>query len=87
MARFRIKERNAVERCVVRLEQWRGLAPRTDELAITSQAALHVAAVLIRVRCRAGRLSLASDRQLPSASLMPKTPMTVPVIRSSTRRA
>jgi hypothetical protein len=42
---------------------------------------------LIRVRCRAGRLSLASDRQLPSASLMPKTPMTVPVIRSSTRRA
>ncbi|BAU87778.1 hypothetical protein SLA_6912 [Streptomyces laurentii] len=45
------KERNAVERCVARLDQWRGLALRTDELSITYQAALHVASIVIRVRC------------------------------------
>ncbi len=28
------KQRNAVERCIGRLEQWRGLATRTDKLAI-----------------------------------------------------
>lgn len=46
------EERNAVERCIARLKQWRGLALRTDEPAITSQAAaLHVASILIWVRC------------------------------------
>ncbi|MGW3397875.1 IS5 family transposase [Streptomyces hydrogenans] len=44
------KQRNAVERCINRLKRWRGLALRTDELAITYRAALHVAAILIRVR-------------------------------------
>ncbi|GAA2229937.1 hypothetical protein GCM10010104_23780 [Streptomyces indiaensis] len=28
------KQRNAVERCINRLKQWRGLATRTDKLAI-----------------------------------------------------
>ena len=41
------KQRNAVERCINRLKQWRGLAMRTDKLAITYQAALHLAATLI----------------------------------------
>ncbi|MGY1401326.1 IS5 family transposase [Streptomyces sp. SS10] len=41
------KERNAVERCIARLKQWRGLAMRTDKLAIAYQAALHLAAILI----------------------------------------
>ncbi|QUI34711.1 IS5 family transposase [Streptomyces alfalfae] len=45
------KERNAVERRIARLKQWRGLALRTDKLAITYQAALHVASILIWVRC------------------------------------
>lgn len=44
------KERNAVERCINRLKQWRGLAMRTDKLAIAYQAALHLAATLIWVR-------------------------------------
>ncbi|MFJ4961264.1 hypothetical protein ACIP6P_02190 [Streptomyces sp. NPDC088729] len=33
-----------------RLKQWRGLAMRTDKLAIACQAALHLAAILIRAR-------------------------------------
>jgi transposase len=37
------KQRNTVERCINRLKQWRGLATRTDKLAITYQAALHLA--------------------------------------------
>ncbi|MGM7439874.1 hypothetical protein [Streptomyces tunisiensis] len=41
------KQRNAVERCINRLKQWRGLAMRTDKLAIAYQAALHLAAILI----------------------------------------
>ncbi|WP_420711950.1 MULTISPECIES: IS5 family transposase [unclassified Streptomyces] len=41
------KERNAVERCIARLKQWRGLAVRTDKLAIAYQAALHLASILI----------------------------------------
>ncbi|WP_435372462.1 IS5 family transposase [Streptomyces ficellus] len=41
------KERNAVERCIARLKQWRGLVLRTDKLAIAYQAALHVASILI----------------------------------------
>ncbi|MER7540732.1 IS5 family transposase [Streptomyces sp. NPDC097704] len=44
------KQRNAVERCINRLKQWRGPAMRTDKLAIAYQAALHLAAILIRVR-------------------------------------
>ncbi|MFD8315773.1 IS5 family transposase [Kitasatospora purpeofusca] len=44
------KERNAVERCIARLKQWRGLAMRTDKLAITYLAALHLAAMLIWIR-------------------------------------
>lgn len=44
------KERNAVERCIARLKQWRGLALWTDKLAIAYQAALHVASILIWVR-------------------------------------
>lgn len=44
------KERNAVERCIARLKQWRGLAMRTDKLAIAYQAALHLAAILIWTR-------------------------------------
>ncbi|MFF5574479.1 IS5 family transposase [Streptomyces luteogriseus] len=40
------KQRNTVERCINRLKQWRGLATRTDRLAIAYQAALHIAAIL-----------------------------------------
>lgn len=45
------KERNTVDRCIARLKQWRGLAMRTDKLAIAYQAALHLAAILIWTRC------------------------------------
>ncbi|MFD6192062.1 IS5 family transposase [Streptomyces sp. NPDC060275] len=44
------KQRNAVERCINRLKQWRGLATRTDKLAIAYQAALHLAGILIWTR-------------------------------------
>nr|WP_272263154.1 IS5 family transposase [Streptomyces xanthophaeus] len=44
------QERNAVERCISRLKQWRGLAMRCDKLAIAYQAALHLAAILIWLR-------------------------------------
>ncbi|WP_435843323.1 IS5 family transposase [Streptomyces gardneri] len=44
------RQRNAVERCINRLKQWRGLAMRTDKLAIAYQAALHLAAILIWAR-------------------------------------
>ncbi|MFK4090496.1 IS5 family transposase [Kribbella sp. NPDC020789] len=44
------KQRNTVERCINRLKQWRGLATRTDKLAIAYQAALHLAGILIWVR-------------------------------------
>lgn len=44
------KARNAVERCIARLKQWRGLAMRTDRLAIAYQATLHLAAILIWTR-------------------------------------
>ena len=44
------KQRNTVERCINRLKQWCGLATRTDKLAITFQAALHLAAILIWTR-------------------------------------
>ncbi|MET7814078.1 IS5 family transposase [Streptomyces sp. NPDC005395] len=44
------KQRNAVERCISRLKQWRGLAMRTDKLAIAYRAALYLAAILIWAR-------------------------------------
>ncbi|MFC4472429.1 IS5 family transposase [Streptomyces xiangluensis] len=44
------KLRNTVERCINRLKQWRGLAMRTDKLAIAYQAALHLAAILTWTR-------------------------------------
>ncbi|MFI8266679.1 IS5 family transposase [Streptomyces sp. NPDC085665] len=44
------KQRNSVERCINRLKQWRGLATRTDKLAIAYQAALHLAGILIWIR-------------------------------------
>ncbi len=44
------KKRNTVERCIARLKQWRGLAMRTDKLAIAYQAALHLASILIWAR-------------------------------------
>nr|WP_107066121.1 MULTISPECIES: IS5 family transposase [unclassified Streptomyces] len=44
------KQRNAVERCINRLKQWRGLAMRTDKLAIAYQAALHLAAIFMWTR-------------------------------------
>ncbi|WP_443064443.1 IS5 family transposase [Streptomyces sp. NBC_00539] len=43
------KQRNTVERCINRFKQRRGLAMRTDKLAIAFQAALHLAAILIRI--------------------------------------
>ncbi|MFF9340264.1 MULTISPECIES: SUKH-4 family immunity protein [unclassified Streptomyces] len=44
------KQRNAVERRINRIKQWRGLLMRTDELASPYPAALHLAALLIRTR-------------------------------------
>jgi transposase len=44
------KQRNTVERCINRFKQWRGLATRTDKLAIAYQAALHLAGILIWTR-------------------------------------
>ncbi|MGW6613225.1 IS5 family transposase [Streptomyces erythrochromogenes] len=44
------KQRNTVERCINRLKQWRGLATRTDKLAIAYQAALHLAGILIWIQ-------------------------------------
>nr|WP_239106703.1 IS5 family transposase [Streptomyces rubrogriseus] len=44
------KQRNAVERCINRLKQWRDPAMRTDKLAIAYQAALHLAAILMWTR-------------------------------------
>ncbi len=44
------KQRNTVERCINHLKQWRGLATRTDKLAIAYQAALHLAGILIWTR-------------------------------------
>lgn len=41
------KQRNAVEGCINRLKQQRGLGMRADKLAIAYQAALHLAAILI----------------------------------------
>ncbi|CAL9534376.1 hypothetical protein SUDANB58_04110 [Streptomyces sp. enrichment culture] len=55
------KQRNAVERCINRLEQWRGPATRTDGPAIAHRAALHPAGILIRSRRRPKRQNLAAE--------------------------
>lgn len=39
------KQRNAIERCINKLKQWRGLATRYDKTATIYLAALHVAAI------------------------------------------
>ncbi|ANZ13701.1 Transposase DDE domain [Streptomyces noursei ATCC 11455] len=44
------KQRNTVERCINRLNQWRDLPTRTDKLAIAYQATLHLAGILIWTR-------------------------------------
>jgi hypothetical protein len=44
------RQRNTVERCINRLKQWRGLAMRTDKLALSYQAAFHFAAILVWAR-------------------------------------
>lgn len=41
------KLRNTVERCIGRLKQWRGVAMRTDKLAVHYAAAVQLAAVFI----------------------------------------
>ncbi|MFI1470988.1 IS5 family transposase [Streptomyces wuyuanensis] len=46
------KQRNAVERCISRLKQWRGLAMRTDKHALAYWATLHFAAILIWARAQ-----------------------------------
>lgn len=63
------KQRNAVERCVNRLKQWRGLAMRTDKRAIAYQTTLHLTATLLRAR----RQTAVSDRP-PSARPLAKSP-------------
>jgi transposase len=39
--------RNAVERCVNRLKQWRGIATRYEKRAVNYQAAVVIAALMI----------------------------------------
>ncbi|MEV8129393.1 transposase [Streptomyces sp. NPDC085944] len=41
------KQRNAVERCINKLKQWRGLATRYDKNSTIYLAGLHVAAIFI----------------------------------------
>jgi transposase len=41
------RQRNVAERCINRLKQWRGLAVRTDKLAVHYQAALTLAGILL----------------------------------------
>ena len=41
------KQRNAVERCINKLKQWRGLATRYDKTAAIYLAGLHIAAIFI----------------------------------------
>jgi transposase len=41
------RQRNVAERCINRLKQWRGLAMRTDKLAVHHQAALTLAGILL----------------------------------------
>ena len=44
------KERNTAGRCINCLKQWRGLATRTDKLAIAYEAALHLVGILVWTR-------------------------------------
>jgi transposase len=44
------RQRNVAERCINRLKQWRGLAMRTDKLAVHNQAALTFAGILLWTR-------------------------------------
>lgn len=44
------KQRHTIGRCTNRFKQWRGLVTQTDKLASAYQAALHLAAILIRTR-------------------------------------
>ncbi|CAL9635278.1 hypothetical protein SUDANB120_06184 (plasmid) [Streptomyces sp. enrichment culture] len=53
------KQRNTVERCINQLKQWRGLATRTDKLAIAYHAALHLAGTHIWTRNWPKRQNLA----------------------------
>jgi len=48
--RLAYKHRNTVERCINRLKQWRGIALRTDKLAVRYLAAIQVAAIFLWVR-------------------------------------
>lgn len=57
----RTNSANAVERRINRLKQRRGLATRTDKLAIAYQAALHVAGILIWTRRWPKRQNLGED--------------------------
>jgi transposase len=41
------RQRNVAERCINRLEQWRGPARRTDKLAVHYQAALILAGIML----------------------------------------
>ncbi len=41
------RQRNVAERCINRLKQWRGLAMRTDKLAVHYHAALTLAGILL----------------------------------------
>jgi transposase len=52
------KQRNVVERCINRLKQWRGLAMRTDKLALHYLAGLHLAAIFMWSRQWSARHSL-----------------------------
>lgn len=45
-------QRDPVEGCVHRLKQWRGLAMRTNKLAIAYEGALRLARILIWTRLR-----------------------------------
>lgn len=42
------KRRDTVERCVNRLEQWRGIATRHEKTATIYQAGPHIAGILLR---------------------------------------
>lgn len=65
------KERNVeLERCIARLKQWRGLAMRTDRLAIAYQAALHLAAILIWTRRLTRRSNDSSDQPMDDGSIL-----------------
>ena len=41
------KQRNTVERCINRLEQWRGIATRYEKTATTHLAGLHIAGIFL----------------------------------------